>query len=145
MKNILFYVFIFATSLLSSCTTDNSNAKKDLLTAHPWREVSDRVDGVEQHNSAPCSADDMYIFRSDYGFAFDEGATRCQVTSPQSIELGTWAFNTDESRVLLYLTGFATPSDGYLTTLTENTLVITFTIVHANGTTSTEVTTYEKY
>lgn len=145
MKNILFYALAFTALFLMSCDKDNDPSKKDLLTAHPWREISDRVDGVEQHNSAPCSADDMYIFRaSDNGFAFDEGATMCFPTSSQTQELGTWAFSSNETVLVLNFPSLGS-SEGTINTLTDNSLGLTFNGVRSNGTTFVQVVTYEKY
>jgi hypothetical protein len=42
-----------------------------------------------------CAKDDLYFFQDDNKYLFDEGATKCDPTDPQT-DTGTWLLSTDE-------------------------------------------------
>ena len=63
-----------------------------------WRLTQKESDfGIDIPES--CAADDVYTFTRDGKFNFDEGATKCTDTSPQSIQ-GEWKFNAEKTEII---------------------------------------------
>jgi len=74
------------------------------------------VVGTNLYNQIPaCTKDDITKFAADGKATFDEGASKCSVTDPQTTT-GSWAFNTTETVLSV------TYANGTTTSLTIKTL-----------------------
>ena len=154
MKKITLLLLLATLIGFGACKKDNNTAtpksKKDLLTARVWKQTARtitpaiEVDGKLENDlfahDDDCDKDDLYRYKSDNSFSFEEGAIKCSPTDPDIYDTGTWTFSTDETKlILLYKSG-----DSYATTileLTENTLKVSFE-EEDGGVTYTTITTY---
>ena len=141
MKNYLLLLAVAASVSLTSCDKDDdtvtTKSKTELLTAGAWKGASLTVnpaidwdgDGTKETDLTQfvdaCSLDDLTIFKADKTYTEEEGASKCTSTDPQVIATGTWAFNGDESAVLLTETGSTTAETYNIAELTANSLKYT--------------------
>jgi hypothetical protein len=107
MRAVFLSVMMTAVLFLSSCTKNKDDDKKDpgtkvtLITASKWK-YSDagldmNNDGVKESNLPPgiltsCDTDNTITFKSDLSGGIDEGATKCEASSPQTVPF-TWSIN----------------------------------------------------
>jgi hypothetical protein len=130
---------VAAMLILSSCKKEDvkTQTKTELVTQGNWKLVSDMSKSgtgqwVEDIGSyATCESDNYFAFKADHTLEFNEGATMCDVTDPQS-QTGIWAFTDNETKLSLN----GAPAD--LNELTSTSLIITFSFT-GNG-----VTEYNK-
>lgn len=73
-----------------------------------------------------CSKDDLYVFKSDKSYEFNEGPSKCDDTDPQITDVGTWAFNTDETLLLITPNGGSTEEAAF-ESFSSSQIVIVFT------------------
>jgi len=121
MRNIRLFAIIAAMVVLFSCDEENNPSNTDLLTSSPWIFVSYTVspaidwdgygtmvtDILAQFDA--CNKDDISDFNTNNTYTLEEGATKCDPNDPQVYETGTWAFNSDETVLVM------TDSDGFAT------------------------------
>ena len=125
----------------STGTTLNTNAQQKAfkaLTAHKWRMSSCLESSTMQSSTPvttdilaqmpPCRRDDFLQFNADYTLVNDEGATRCNVSDPQS-HTSSWLQNDAGSFSLKdrNILGLAHQINGSITTqVTDTKLTISF-------------------
>ena len=141
MKTLSTYVLVAALAALTvSCKKDGENApapsKTDLLTAKKWRitaastvtTVGTNTSTTDDYAASPaCERDDFTQFLANKAVTFDEGATKCSASDPQTTS-GTWDFNSDQTKLNLTspdLGGLLLPFD--LVKLDATTLTIRYT------------------
>jgi hypothetical protein len=110
-KNVLLNASMsFATALflfaLPACQKDDIPlTKTQLITKANWKMVK-----VEQKDAAgnwvditntfdACELDNNLIFKSNLTYESNEGATKCDDVDPQIIEVGTWKFENNETKL----------------------------------------------
>lgn len=147
MKKVSLYLAVAAmASLTLSCKKDSDTAapasKADLLTAKKWRvsaastsiTSNNQTSTVDDYATSPaCERDDFAQFNANKSVTFDEGATKCSSTDPQTT-MGTWDFNSDQTKLTLTdpnLGGLALPFD--IVTLNATTLSLRFTSTQQGG------------
>lgn len=134
--SLTFCVVVSACSSDDGYSSDNNTpaptpaTKTELITAKPWKYVAWTVNPAvkddngnlvsDVHNNKPaCDQDDLLIFNANGNVIFDQGATKCDDSTPQSSTNG-WAFKANETKMdmanRLYI----------IDTLTENELKIVF-------------------
>jgi hypothetical protein len=121
-------LFFFSCSKKS----DPAPSRDQLLsTAKGWKitDASVTVANVTQSimSSIPaCSLDNIIYFKSTGAYLEDEGATKCTSTDPQTVESGTWKFNTDKTVITVISSDPNNPGTVTLTvvSLTATTLVV---------------------
>ena len=92
----LFLGLIISTTLFSckkdEATTTNPSTKTrtQYLTQKPWTNAI---------GLPPCNTDDITIFKTDFTYVEDNGATKCNTSDPQILETGTWSFTTNETHL----------------------------------------------
>jgi len=146
MKKILFTAIIF-TAFFAACKKKEdkpatAQTKTQLLTANNWtltafvasrpNEPDANMFGLFEN----CTKDDFIKFNTNFSVIFDEGATKCDPTDPQT-ETEIWSFGPNESTIII---------DGdslKLGNLNATELKTSFTDV-LNGKTYTFTTTYSK-
>lgn len=154
MKKITLLLLLATLIGFGACKKDNNTAtpktKKELLTAKVWKQTARtitpaiEVDGKLEndlfaHDDA-CDKDDLYRYKADNTFSYEEGATKCDPTSPDIYDTGTWTFSSDETKLILVYKS----NDSYvvnLLELTESTLKVS-SVEDDNGVTYTTTTTY---
>lgn len=113
----LLYITVFILSLTACKKTDDSSqpnttpqaTKKELLTAKAWKYAAWTVTppikdtaGVlvsdVLHYKPACEQDDIIIFYANGNVSFDQGATQCDPSQPQS-SLNTWALITNDTKI----------------------------------------------
>jgi hypothetical protein len=102
--SILFAATVLVASLFTSCKKDEDRTA--LLVGKNWKLSALTVDpaidffGVQISDLyaqfETCDKDDILTFEAGGTLTFDEGASKCDSSEPQTIA-GTWAFNTDET------------------------------------------------
>ena len=123
ITKLMILVIMSATIALSACKKDASPVSKtDLLTASQWKMTAFTVDpgfpifdalgnitgySTDMYSSMEsCSKDDTFKFNSDNSVKFDEGASKCDSSDPQSTS-GTWSLKTNETILSLIDNGSA--------------------------------------
>lgn len=126
--------------------------KTQLLTQRNWKIVAiEKQDNLGRWRSAylasfslapACEKDNCYVFRIKGTYEQNEGVTKCSSTNPQIIKTGTWSFQSNETKILLNITG--SPLDGTVSVdqLDENKLKLTFTQYSGDFVLSRERITY---
>lgn len=119
----LFIIAIAGTFLfIASCSKDeDSVSKTEIITANSWKYAALTINPPIDFFGIPisdflafmddCEKDNLFIFNTSGSYTIDEGATKCDDADPQTIEVGTWSFNSGETQLSL-----ATPD----TTITMN-------------------------
>lgn len=154
MKKITLLLLLATLIGFGACKKDNNTAtpktKKELLTAKVWKQTARtitpavEVDGKLEndlfaHDDA-CDKDDLYRYKADNTFSYEEGATKCDPTSPDIYDTGTWTFSADETKlILLYKSNNSYVVN--LLELTESTLKVSY-VEDDNGVTYTTIATY---
>jgi hypothetical protein len=142
----LFLLLILVGTTFSCGKKDPQPASRtELLVAKKWqvRSAVYQEAGFPDQDvyalSPACSRDDYEQFNTPNTFVYDEGATKCSASSPQT-RVGVWAlFNND--------TQLAITDDGFRTTytideLTDKSLKISSSQPQTNGTTAILRATY---
>ena len=147
------FLLLAIAPILGACSKDKSGTvspKTTMLTASKWRltartmtSTSYGVTTVET-TIQPCEVDDFQQFSPDKTFVRDEGATKCGTTSLQVL-LGTWRFNSDETKLLTILsTSPNNETESIIKELTSTTLHL-FTTSQGKNFTSTSDNTYTAF
>jgi hypothetical protein len=126
-----------------ACKKDNPQPSKTDLLSKSWKTTSIISNGQEVFTSfSSCQKDDLFILTKDGKYSYDEGSTKCNSSDPQVIEMGTWVFQENQTKLK---TTTVSPASGEATytivalTLTELKLTFSFTF---NGVTESFTTTY---
>jgi hypothetical protein len=127
MKN-LWLIALALTSVLffAACKKEDAKpqTKTEILTQKPWviQKFEERIGTAAWVDDFPnfdaCSKDDLYIFRANNTYEFNEGPTKCNASDPQIFETGNWIFKNNET--VLSLDG----EDFNIDQLAENSMVI---------------------
>lgn len=132
-KRILAFIAI-ASVTLSGCKKDKSESNTDKLSGKDWKMTALTVDPPinfggtmisNVYSQIPaCQQDDLTIFNSSGTVTFDEGASKCSSSDPQSTQ-GTWTWNTDET--VLSITDSGNTESYTIVSLSSSEMVATFT------------------
>ena len=160
MKNRFAYLLALAIGLtFAGCKKDSPGTpvptatKADLLTAKKWRvsasttttTYNNQTTTSDSYASSPaCERDDFTQFNANKTATFDEGATRCSSTDPQTTS-GTWDLNSDQTKLNLTspdFGGLVVPFD--IVALDASTLSLRFT-QSASGAASTMNITFKSF
>jgi hypothetical protein len=116
-------VLLVFTALTACKKKNDAKSKTELLTSSAWL-VSKSEEKLNNNpyvddfpNWASCEKDNKIIFATNNVVTFDEGATKCDVSDPQT-ETGSWAFTENDTKLIV---------DGETLTieqLDENTLIV---------------------
>ncbi len=103
-------VMLLATALvLPGCKKDEDKQnREDMLTSGSWKLTAMTVDpaidwfGTQVTNIyaqlPTCVKDDLTIFENTGKVKFDEGATKCDPSAPQTLQ-GLWTLSVDEKTI----------------------------------------------
>lgn len=128
--------FFLSLILLSSCSKKDdakNTSKKDLLTAAPWKMVAAvvnppyNIDGTGEVSdyfslNKACEKDDLFLFKANGDLVFDEGATKCDASDPQSSIVGKWELRNNDTEI--YAEGINDKNLVQLLELTESSLKV---------------------
>ncbi|HRI58252.1 MAG TPA: lipocalin family protein [Saprospiraceae bacterium] len=112
LKTLLLLAVAAATFVACDKDDDNGKSPEEILTSVTcWAQVKS-----ELYNSATsqwedqgvddCTKDDCTNFKSDKTIAFDEGATKCDPSDPQT-SVGTWSLSADGKTLTLTQDGIS--------------------------------------
>jgi len=129
-------VIISAVVLFAGCKKDEDKTNKDMLVGKTWINTALTIDPPLQigdititdlFNQAfyACSKDDTQQFKSDGGYVFDEGASKCDPNDPQTVT-GTWVMNPDMTVVTV--TAFGETMSYTIVSISDNQLKYTYSI-----------------
>ncbi len=141
-KKIILLAFV-AIAAFSSCKKDDSTPDTTaLLTSGKWKLTAETTKGVNTFTSKlACEKDDTWTYTADLKGVYDEGATKCSASDPQSTPF-TWSLSADQKKLTLIDPSFPIPITGDILELTSSTLKLSI----PNPFTPTEITvqTYSK-
>lgn len=128
-EKVSLYLAVAAmASLTLSCKKDSDTAtpapatKTALLTAKSWKVTDLKIGGVSLFSSLPsCTKDDLIKFNTNKTAVFDEGATKCSSSDPQTAN-GSWDFTTNETKLKI-TDPDGTVIEGTIGTLNSTTLI----------------------
>ncbi|MCF8459064.1 MAG: lipocalin family protein [Bacteroidales bacterium] len=110
LKTLILIAIAGSFLIVSSCKKDDDDPvnKKATLTANSWKLSAMTVDPAFPFIGSniylwleDCSKDDLMTFNENGTYTNDEGATKCDDADPQIVEQGSWAFNTDETQLIM--------------------------------------------
>ncbi len=102
-------IIIFLLAIMAiSCEKEKDLTKTEIITRKPWlltaKTITPPIDypgiGIISDFFAlydQCSKDDIWVFKSAGSYTMEEGATKCNPADPTVWDMGTWAFNSDET------------------------------------------------
>lgn len=106
MKQLTAVILATLILFLSACKKDDSVPTNTDLISRAWKYTAltavsgaITVDVLQQMEA--CEKDNLLRFKSDKTFTDEEGATKCNATDPQIINSGKWAFNANETKLVL--------------------------------------------
>jgi len=132
MKNLILLLLVALVFTFNSCKKDKDEVvtpktKTQLLCGKNWKITAATVDPAIDWNGSgavsanlynqlqTCEKDGINVYNSNGTYTSDEGASKCDVSDPQTVT-GTWVFNTNETIITLI-------------TLNETTLVLSYSEV----------------
>ncbi len=144
MKKLLFILCLGSSVVFTSCKKDDDPTKKEMLVGKNWVMTALTIDpalpviGSNIYNQIDaCTKDDITKFTADGKATFDEGATKCNVSDPQTTT-GTWALNTTET--VLSITDDGSTTSVTLKSISSSKVVGTYQLVDSGVTYTYEVT-----
>lgn len=142
-------VFMMLVVSFVSCKKDSEKqpTKTELVTASPWLFSSASIDqnndgvgdvAVPPSVLLPCYTDNTLTFKADGTGTFDEGATKCNTTDPQSSPF-TWSFTSAEQNITFTASIFPGASGEFKIITLNNTQLIMSRQITLPGTTTAVV------
>ena len=148
---LIILLLVITSAIILSCKKDEDDntpkTKTELLTAGNWIYTSCIVSPAYDYYGGgnpvtdiysimkACEKDDFETFKTNGIWEYNQGATKCDQSSPQ-IELSEpWSFTSNETKVLVGTT------ECIILELTTTTLKLQYTF-EDSGVTYTEVDTY---
>ncbi len=145
MKKLLFILCLGSSVVFTSCKKDDDPTKKEMLVGKNWVMTALTIDpaipvvGSNIFNQRKaCVNDDITIFAADGKVTFDEGASKCEASFPQTTT-GSWALNPTETILSITRSTVSTISLTFKT-LTSSKIVGTYQLVDSGVTYTYEVT-----
>ena len=120
---------LFSALFFTGCSKgDGVKTKTELLTTGGWRLENKQVKiGAGNWTDvtsgiAACKKDDAISYSTPSTYTVTEGASKCNVADPTTVETGTWAFMDNESK--LKVTATSTNVTYNINLITENALTL---------------------
>lgn len=137
LSNLIIAVFALSIAGCSKSGGNSEKTKSDYIAASAWKFSSAGIDldgngTIDQPAPATlvqtCLTDNTITFKADKTGSIDEGATKCEASSPQ-VSPFTWALSNNDKQLTLstpILAGFG--SDAKIVELTATKFVLSRTI-----------------
>jgi len=116
MKNLLLFLLITITIIVSSCNKEKVSDRFTLLTSHTWTSDSLLANGVDASDPGEMLA----LFKGDASFNEDGTGTFGQYT-------GTWMFTDNETNVAITSPDLPFALTTHIVELTRTSFKVTFT------------------
>ncbi len=129
LKTLLLLAVAAATFVACDSDNDDDKSPEEILTSVScWQQAKSELYNPatsqwEDQGVDDCSKDDCTNFNSDKTLAFDEGATKCDPSDPQT-STGTWSLSSDGKTLTITQDGISVA--GTLTELSSNKVVIEY-------------------
>jgi hypothetical protein len=154
IASLQFLGILCLVAAFSACKNQNDPlTKTDLLSQGTWKMSVYTINpGVPQYDESyniigyntdmlsimgDCARDDTYKFEANKVIKFDEGALKCDATSPQT-GTGSWSFNADET--VLTMVVEKTPVDYTIIELTADVMKLRCTETDQDYTVTSNIT-----
>jgi hypothetical protein len=122
--NEKYYIYVLTTRIMKSikglflgsllvtvivaCEKDKDLTKTEIIAQKPWKLTSSAINPAYDFPDfglisdfyallPDYKRDDIWVFKTNGNYTFEEGATKYDQTSPTIIDMGTWTFNSDET------------------------------------------------
>lgn len=128
-KAFLLPVIAILISHLSSCTKkndgDTTKPKSELIVSSPWKFSKATILGVDASSYfEDCQKDNVATLQANGTGTLDEGPTKCDSGSPQSISF-TWALTNNETTLQVSTVLFSGGSNEFtIESISSTTLVL---------------------
>ncbi len=122
-------LLVVAAFSFTACKDDDEKSAEELLTAAScWSPTKDELfnsttNKWEDQGVDDCTKDDCTKFNSDKTASFDEGATKCDPSDPQT-NTGTWSLSADGKTLTATIGGDT--SSATIVELTSSKLVLEY-------------------
>ncbi|MBE0667074.1 MAG: hypothetical protein IH593_05295 [Bacteroidales bacterium] len=116
MKNLLLFLLMTITIIVSSCNKEKASDRFTLLTSHTWTSDSLLANGVDASDPGEMLA----LFKGDASFNEDGTGTFGQYT-------GTWMFTDNETNVAITSPDLPFALTTHIVELTRTSFKVTFT------------------
>ncbi len=152
MKKLIIFLIIVNIIGLSSCKKDEVLSKTELLCRSSWVLTgSTFTPGIffEGYGLitdyfailAECRKDDIWDFNENGNYTLEDGAKKCDPLDPSVFDYGTWAFNSNETVIIITSNIYYT-SEFNILELTEQTLRVSSMLVDSLSNIYTWTETY---
>lgn len=151
-KNLLFYTFQYLKTMkktflfpflaililfLSSCTKnddgDTSKPKSELIVSSPWKFSKATVLGIDASSYFDaCQKDNIATLKADGTGTLDEGPTKCDSGSPQSVSF-TWALTNNETTLQVSTVLFSGGSNDFIVESISSTTLVLSQVLTISG------------
>jgi hypothetical protein len=153
MKKLILFLTIVNIMSLFSCKKDEVLSKTELLCRAPWiLSASTFTPGIffegyglitDYYSVLPdCAKDDLMDFDEDGNYTQEDGTKKCDPLDPTIFDYGTWAFNSDETVVILTSNIYNGSTEYDILELTEQSLKVSSMLVDTLSNTYTWTETY---
>lgn len=105
MKKTIFTITAIGVLGVLACSNEKDpqpapKSKTELLTAHPWKYISQTDSTGKNIPFDDCEKDDLISFKSDYSFEVNDGANICS-GGEISTRPNTWALQSNDTKLYL--------------------------------------------
>ena len=127
---ISFTLLLIAVSILPACKKNDNTPPPDaesLLLNKTWKLVAFTISPAIDLGNGPtndvlsawdaCDKDDLFIFKSNNVFIYDEGVLKCDAGYPQQLT-STWSYNKT-TKEITYCIGNGSSCDSYTWVISE--------------------------
>lgn len=130
MKSLKFVMlFCVLTALLIACKKDKDQTRSELIASKAWK-LADYGDDINSNGIIDpaesdllnCEKDDSYTFTTGGNGTFDEGASKCDATDPQSYPY-TWQLTDGDTKLNISVSGIPFVSGARIATLDNSNFV----------------------
>lgn len=153
MKKFVIFLTIAIIISLFSCKKDEDLSKTELLSRAPWILTASTFNpgilfegyGLITDYFAilsDCRKDDLWDFSENGNYTLEDGETKCDPLDPSIFDYGTWAFNSDETVVILTSNVYNGSTEYNILELTEQTFKVSSMLVDTLSNVYTWTETY---
>ncbi len=106
MKKIIFFVLISGIAFASCKKKDKTPpapSKTEIVQEGKWKLTSANFNGIYDlvNDFEACQKDNFYLFNTNKTITVDEGATKCDPSTPQNATDGMWELQSNDTKIVI--------------------------------------------